>query len=63
MAAAQPVGPGGTAMTPGNRRNRLVARRDRRFWYGAAAALVVLLLLIGWALGWFAPSPEAPGAG
>jgi hypothetical protein len=51
------------AMTPRNRRNRLVARRDRRFWYGAAAAIVMLLLLIGWALGWFTPSPEAPATG
>ena len=50
-------------MTPGNGRNKPTARRDRRFWYWAAAALVVLLLLIGWALGWFTPSPEAPATG
>ena len=46
-------------MTP---RNRRVWHRDRRFWYGVAAAIIVLLL-IGWALGWFAPSPEAPATG
>ncbi len=48
-------------MTP---RDRLVARRDRRFWYWAAAVLVVLLLL-AWALGWFggAAPPEAPATG
>ena len=46
-------------MTP---RDRLVARRDRRFWYWAAAAIIVLLL-IGWTLGWFTPSPEAPATG
>jgi len=42
-----------------------VARRDRRFWYWAVAAIIVLLLLllIGWALGWFTPSPEAPATG
>ena len=50
-------------MTPRNRRNRPVARRDRRFGYWAAAAIVVLLLLIGWALGWFTPSPEVPATG
>ncbi len=50
-------------MTPRHRRSRLVARRDRRLWYGAAAAIVVLLLLIGWALGWFTPSPGAPATG
>ncbi len=48
-------------MTPRNRRNRPVSHRDRRLWYGAA--LIVLLLLIGWALGWFTPSPEAPATG
>ncbi len=46
-------------MTP---RNRRVWHRDRRFWYWAAAAIIVLLI-IGWALGWFTPSPEAPATG
>jgi hypothetical protein len=51
-------------MTLRNRRNRPVSHRDRRFWYGAAAVIIVLLLLlIGWALGWFTPSPEAPATG
>jgi hypothetical protein len=50
-------------MTLRNRRNRPVSHRDRRLWYGAAAAIIVVLLLIGWALGWFTPSPEAPATG
>jgi hypothetical protein len=47
------------------RDDRLVARRDRRFWYWAAAA-VVALLIIGWTLGWFggdAPPAVAPTTG
>ena len=50
-------------MTLRNRRNRPVARRDRQLWYGAAAVIFMLLLLIGWALGWFTPPPEAPATG
>ena len=49
-------------MMPRNRRNRPVPPRSRQLWYGAAAA-IILLLLIGWALGWFTPSPEAPATG
>ena len=53
-------------MMPGNRRNRPVAHRGRRLWYGAAAAIIVLLLITGWTLGWFggdAPPAVAPTTG